>query len=317
MRRYLTPALIIILISGCAQPKPPAWYFKESANQNEMCGFGHGENIIEAKKQAQADLVSRIGVTIGARYQSTVAVSNWDTQTNRKNEVTTENILKEIINVAVAQHSNESSWGNHLDFVEVCVQKDDIKTVLERSVEKNLSLLQNKELYGKCLSRDKRHAYLGLTQETGSELKLLSQYDPNGVYTDKFSLISQLQANVSETPALEIKGNDAEFIQLITPLVTHYNIKINDENRSHGTLSIQLSGETLRDTTIKDKNVKNYLHVARATCHLKNDCNETLFDGSFKATDQAKTPKSARLNALNKLIKVIKYSNFSNIVAQY
>jgi hypothetical protein len=317
MKIYLIPIFIIILLSGCAQPKPPEWYFKEFNNPNNVCGFGSGKNIVDAKEQAQADLVSSVGVTIGTKYESSVAVSNWDTQTNRKNEITTKNLLKEIINVAVTKQSHESSWGNHLEFVQVCVQKDDIKIVLERSVEKKLLLLQNKELYGKCLSREKRNDYLNLAQETSSELKLLSQYDPNNTYTDKFSLMAQLQGNITDVPIIELKGNNAEFLHLFTPLITSHNIKIDNEMKNRGKLSIQLTGETLRDTTIKNKNVKNYLHVARAILVLRNDCNETLFDGSFKAIDQAKTPQSARLNALNKLIKVIKYSNFTNIVAQY
>ena len=304
-------------MSGCAQPKPPEWYFKESNNPNNVCGFGSGKNIVDAKEQAQADLVSRVGVTIGTKYESSVAVSNWDTQTNRKNEITTKNLLKEIINVAVTKQSHESSWGNHLEFVQVCVQKDDIKTVLERSVEIKLLLLQNKELYGKCLSREKRNDYLNLTQETSSELKLLSQYDPNNTYTDKFSLMAQLQGNVTDVPILELKGDDAEFLHLVTPLVTSHNIKIDNEMKNRGKLSIQLTGETLRDTTIKDKKVKNYLHVARAILVLRNDCNETLFDGSFKAIDQAKSQKIARLNALNKLVKVIQNSNFINVLIRY
>ena len=317
MKIYFIPVFIIILLAGCAQPKPPEWYFKESNNPNNVCGFGSGKNIVDAKEQAQADLVSRVGVTIGTKYESSVAVSNWDTQTNRKNEITTKNLLKEIINVAVTKQSHESSWGNHLEFVQVCVQKDDIKTVLERSVEKKLLLLQNKELYGKCLSREKRNDYLNLTQETSSELKLLSQYDPNNTYTDKFSLMAQLQGNVTDVPILELKGDDAEFLHLVTPLVTSHNIKINNEMKNRGKLSIQLTGETLRDTTIKDKKVKNYLHVARAILVLRNDCNETLFDGSFKAIDQAKSQKIARLNALNKLVKVIQNSNFINVLIRY
>lgn len=317
MKKYFIPLFIIVLVSGCAQPKPPEWYFKESNNPNNVCGFGSGKNIVDAKEQAQADLVSRVGVTIGTKYESSVAVSNWDTQTNRKNEITTKNLLKEIINVAVTKQSHESSWGNHLEFVQVCVQKDDIKTVLERSVEKKLLLLQNKELYGKCLSREKRNDYLSLAQETSSEVKLLSQYDPNSSYTDKFSLMAQLEGNITDIPILELRGNDSEFLHLVTPLVTRHNIKVNARDRSSGSLWIQLSGETLRDTTIKDKNVINYLHVARATLVLKNDCNETLFDGSFKAIDQAKSQRIARLNALNKLVKVIQNSNFVNVLARY
>lgn len=317
MKRYLTPALIFILISGCAQPEPPEWYFKESNNPNNVCGFGSGKNIIDAKEQAQADLVSRVGVTIGTKYESSVAVSNWNTKINRKNEITATNLLKEIINIVVTKQSHESSWGNNLEFVQVCVQKDDIKTVLERSVEKKLMLLQNKELYGKCLSREKRNNYLSLAQETSSELKLLSQYDPNGTYSNKFSLMAQLQGNVADVPILELKGDDAEFLHLVTPLVASHNIKIDNEMKNRGRLWMQLSGETMRDTTIKNKNVKNYLHIARAVLVLKNDCNETLFDGSFKAVDQAKSQKIARLNALNKLVKVIQNSNFINILERY
>lgn len=317
MRKYLTPALITILFSGCAQPKPPEWYFKESNNPNNVCGFGSGKSIVDAKEQAQADLVSRVGVTIGTKYESSIAVSNWDTQTNRNNEITTKNLLKEIINVAVTKQSHESSWGNHLEFVQVCVQKDDIKTVLERSVEKKLLLLQNKELCGKCLSREQRNSYLNLAQETSGELKLLSQYDPDSTYTDKFSLMAQLEGNITDIPILELRGDDSEFLHLVAPLVTRHKIKVNAGDRSSGILWIQLSGETLRDTTIKDKNVKNYLHVARATLFLKNDCNETLFDGSFKAIDQAKTQKTARLNALNKLVKVLQNSSFSSALAEY
>lgn len=303
-------------MSGCAQPKPPQWYYQDNNDPQTVCGFGSGETASDAKQQAQGDLASRVGVRIGAQFQSNVTVYGDDVTRNRTSDVKSENLLKEMIDVAVSRYSEEKSWWKHLHFMEACISKMDIKTVLERSIEKQMAQLQNKDLYGECLLRSTRQNYLQLIAETSSNVKLLSQYDPQGEYTQTFDQLAQMQAKAKFIQPLVIKSNDAQLTQLLTPLAAKYGIVITDGGQGNGILTIELTGEVLRDSTI-GKNQKNYLYVARVLFRLEKGCKTRLYEGSFKSVDQAKSPQSAKLNALNKLAKGVERSTFSTALSQY
>jgi len=306
----------LFFMYGCAQPKPPQWYYQENNDPQAVCGFGSGKTISDAKQQAQGDLASRVGVKIGARFQNNVTADGGEVTQRRSSDVTSENLFKEMIDVEIARYSEENSWGNHLHFVEACISKSDIKTVLERSIEKQMAQLNNTELYGECLSRRSRQNYLQLITETSNNLKLLSQYDATGEYLAKFEQLAQMQAKAKHVQTLVIKSNDAKLLQLIAPMIAKYGIVIANGNESSGILSIELKGEVIRDSTVSQSQ-KNYLYVARVVFRLDNGCHTRLYEGSFKTVDQAKSVQSAKLNALNKLAKGVERSTFSTALSQY
>lgn len=301
-------------MSGCAQPKPPQWYYQDKQDTLNVCGYGSGKNIIDAKQQAQGDLASRVGVRIGAKFQSNVTTNGNDVTRNRSSDVQSENIFKEMINVAVTRYSEETSWWEHLHFMEACLSKTEIKTVLERSIEKQMAQLNNKELYGECLNRTSRENYLQLIHETTSNVKLLSQYDANGEYTEVFNELAQKLSRANQLPSLKVKSNELYLTQLITPLISKYGIVVSDE--SNVTLKIELKGEVIRDSTTSKKQ-KNYLYVAHVVFRLENGCQTQLYEGSFKSVDEAKTSQAAKINALNKMAKGVEHSTFSTALSQY
>jgi len=192
----------------------------------------------------------------------------------------------------------------------------DIKIVLERSIEKQMAQLQNKELYSECLSRSTRENYLQLLAETSSNAKLLSQYDEQGEYVQTFDQLAQMQVKGKYMQPLVIKSNDAQLTQLLAPLAAKYGIVIADAAEGNGVLTIELKGEVIRDSTI-GKNQKNYLYVARVLFRLENGCKTRLYEGSFKSVDQAKSPQTAKLNALSKLANGVQRSTFSTALSQY
>lgn len=316
MNKIISLLASLFFMSGCAQPKPPQWYYKENSDPQAVCGFGSGETISDAKQQAQGDLASRVGVKIGARFQSNVTSDGEDVIQNRSSDVLSENLFKEMIDVSIARYSEESSWGNHLHFVEACISKLNIKTVLERSIEKQMAQLNNTDLYGECLSRSSRQNYLQLIIETSNNVKLLSQYDGNGEYLLKFEQLAQMQAKAKRIPTFVIKSNDAKLSQLIAPMIAKYGIVIANGNEAKGILSIDLKGDVMRDSTAS-KSQKNYLYVARVVFRLDNGCDTRLYEGSFKTVDQAKSIQSAKLNALNKLAKGVEHSTLSAALSQY
>lgn len=307
---------VLVLISGCAQPKPPQWYYQENNDPQTLCGFGSGDTISTAKQQAQGDLSSRVGVKIGARFQSNVTSFGEDISQNRSSDVLSENLFKEMIDVAITRYSDETSWGNHMHFVEACISKSNIKTVLERSIEKQMTQLNNTDLYGECLSRSSRQNYLQLITETSNNVKLLSQYDGAGEYLKTFEQLAQMQAKAKQIQSIFIKSNDAKLSQLIAPIIAKYGIVISNKNENSGILSIELKGDVIRDATA-EKSQKNYLYVVRVVFRLEDGCHTRLYEGSFKTVDQAKTIQSAKINALNKLVKGVENSSLSAALSQY
>lgn len=314
MKTAVLTILGCMLFSGCAQPKPPQWYYQDNHDPLSVCGYGSGENVSDAKQQAQGDLVSRVGVRIGTKFQSNVTSSGNDVTRNRSSDVQSENIFKEMINVAVTRYSEETSWWKHHHFVEACLSKTEIKTVLERSIEKQMAQLHNKDLYGECLNRAGRENYLKLIHEASSNVKLLSQYDPDGEYTEVFNELAQTLSHANQPPAFKVKSNDVQLTQLITPLISKYGIVVSDE--SNATLKVELKGEVIRDSTVGKKQ-KNYLYVAHVVFQLENGCQAQLYQGSFKSVDEAKISKAAKINALNKLVKGVEHSTLSIALSQY
>jgi hypothetical protein len=249
-------------------------------------------------------------------FQNNVTADGGEVTQRRSNDVTSENLFKEMIDVAITRYSEESSWGNHLHFVEACIVKSDIKTVLERSIEKQMTQLDNTDLYGECLSRTSRQNYLQLITETSNNVKLLSQYDGTGEYLAQFERLAQMQAKAKQIQTLVVKSNDAMLSQLIAPMITKYGIVIASGNENSGILSMELKGEVVKDSTAA-LSQKNYLYVARVVFRLDNGCRTRLYEGSFKTVDQAKSVQSAKLNALNKLAKGVERSTFSTALSQY
>lgn len=316
MNKIISLIATLLFIGGCAQPKPPQWYYQENGDPQVVCGFGSGGTISDAKQQAQGDLASRVGVKIGARFQSNVTSNGEGIVQNKSSDVLSENLFKEMIDVSIARYSEESSWGNHLHFVEACISKLNIKTVLERSIEKQMAQLNNTDLYGQCLSYKSRQNYLQLIIETSNNVKLISQYDGNGEYLPKFEQLAQMQAKAKRSPSLMIKSNDAKLSQLIVPMLAKYGILISNGSDASGVLSIDLKGDVVRDPTAT-KSQKNYLYVARVVFRLDNGCESRLYEGSFKTVDQAKTIQYAKSNALNKLVKGVENSSLSAALSQY